>query len=735
VGTETHDLVSTLESQLRDDLARFLPGLDSAPIWKAAEFAKAAHNGQRRVSGEPYVTHCLSVALILTDLLRRGAEPVALQAALLHDVLEENKSISLDRLRREFGAEVALLVDGVTKIGGVPFRNPEAEQSENFRKMLLSMAKDIRVILIKLADRLHNMRTLDSLEADRRHAIATETREIYAMLAHRLGIARLKWELDDLSFKHLDPQNYRLVADLVATRRQEREAAITQIQQPLQERLRVEEVKAEVSGRPKSFHSIWDKMQRTGGKFDEIYDLLGIRVITESREDCYRVLGLVHDMFLPVQDRFKDYIASPKSNLYQSLHTTVIGPQMRPVEVQIRTRQMHLVAEYGIAAHYQYKEGGRLEAELERKLGDFVVRGATEWQAETEDPKEFMDLLKVALYQDEVFVFTPRGELRQLPRGATPIDFAYAVHTAVGQHCIGARVNGRLVRLGYELKSGDIVEILTSPNAMPREEWLGQARTSRARSKIRHWLKQQRLTDSIALGREMLERELRKRRRKLPGDEELVEAAQSFGLVDTELLLARMGEGQLSAVHVVNRIYPDLVAPPPGLPAAVERLKELAKPSANGVKIHGISSLMIHIAQCCNPVPGDRIVGLVTRGRGVSVHRQDCPNTFEDRVEPERLVEVTWDVGRDATFLARISVHGSDRPGMLGEISSAITKAQSNIRHAVVNTEESEAVGDFLLEVRNLHHLERVRRAILGVKGVRWVERRQLIPQSHKEEA
>ena len=732
MSPELEGTVARLEEELRQEVERYLAPADGAAIQRALEFARSAHANQRRLSGEPYLTHTLSVTLILLDLLRRGADVVILQGALLHDVLEDNRTVTFEVLAREFGSEVAQLVDGVTKIGGVPFRNPEAEQSENFRKMLLSMARDIRVILIKLADRLHNMRTLDPHPEEKRRRIAQETRDIYAMLAHRLGIARLKWELEDLAFKYLEPEHYREVSDLIALKRVAREEAITEVRDPMAERLKSDGIRGEISGRPKSFYSIWQKMQRTPGGFDEIYDLLGIRVITETRADCYRVLGIVHDMFLPVQDRFKDYIASPKSNLYQSLHTAVIGPQMRPVEVQIRTRQMHLVAEYGIAAHYQYKDGGRVDAELERKLGDLVVRGTTEWQTETDDPREFMDLLKVALYQDEVFVFTPRGELKQLPRGATPIDFAYAVHTAVGSHCVGARVNGRLVRLGYELKSGDIVEILTAPSAAPKEDWLPTARTSRARGKIRHWLKQQRLTDSIALGREMLERELRRRRKRIPGDDDLAEVAQSFGLEDAGLLFARIGEGQLSAIGVSNRIYPEL-HPAPGGPSAVEKLKQLTRPSSTGVKIQGITSLMIHLAQCCSPVPGDPITGIVTRGRGVSVHRQDCPNTFADRIEPERLVEVTWDVARDATFLARLSILGTDRPGMLGDISTAITKAASNIRSAVVGADDAEAVGEFLLEVRNLHHLERVTRALRGVKGVRKVERKQLIPQEKKE--
>jgi len=729
-GSETS--LESLRARFRDEVDRYLPGADTRNLYKALEFSTRAHANQVRLSGEPYVTHCIQVALILLDLLRRGTQSVILEAALLHDVLEDNLNIKREHLEAEFGPEVALLVDGVTKIGGIPFRNPEAEQSENFRKMLLSMARDIRVILIKLGDRLHNMRTLEPLKSQRRIEIATETREIYVPLAHRLGIARFKWELEDQCFKYLSPDSYRRVGELVATKREERERVIGEIREPIMERLRAEGIRAEVTGRPKSFFSIWEKMERTGSRFDQLFDLLGVRVLTDTREECYRVLGAVHDMFLPVQDRFKDYIASPKSNMYQSLHTTVIGPQQRQVEIQIRTRQMHLVAEFGIAAHYRYKDGGRQDKQLEQKLGDLIARRTTEWQDEADDPKEFMRLLKVSLYQDEVFVFTPRGELKQLPRGATPIDFAYAVHTAVGNHCVGARVNHRLVPLRQELKSGDTVEILTSPTATPHEGWLQHARTSRARGKIRRWLQEQRRSDSIALGREILLRELKKRRRKLPSDDELLEAAQSLGLADTALLLAQLGSGVLSVQHVANRIYPEPQRA--SRPNAVERIKDLARSPVRGVRIQDITSLMIHIAQCCEPVPGDPIIGLITRGRGVSVHRQDCPNTLDDKVEPERLIEVSWDVERDRLFLALLAVHGEDRPSLLSDVAGAIARTRTNIRQGTMGSEDNRALGEFLILVRNLSHLERVRRHILSVKGVTHVERKQVIPVDEKDE-
>lgn len=730
--SETTGVLELLEAKLRDNLALRMPPSEAERVMLALEFARTAHQGQRRRSGEPYLTHCIEVALILLDLLRSHTDAPILQAALLHDTIEDNDAVEFRDVAREFGEEVAHLVDGVTKIGGIPFRNPEAEQSENFRKMLLSMSRDIRVILIKLADRLHNMRTLDHMKPEKQVEIATETREIYAPLAHRLGIAKFKWELEDLSFKYGDPESYRKVGELVATKRAEREQAVEAIRQPLVTRLQEDGIDAEVSGRAKSFFSIWSKMERLGGRFDQIFDLLGVRVLTDSRGDCYRALGAVHDLFVPVQDRFKDYIATPKSNMYQSLHTTVVGPQRRMVEVQIRTRQMHMIAEIGIAAHYRYKDGGRVDAEIERKLGDMVVPRTTEWQEEAVDPNEFMDFLRTSLYQDEVFVFTPANELKRLPKGATPVDFAYAVHTAVGSHCVGARVDGRIVPLKYQLKSGDTVEILTSPSATPSEGWLQFVRSSKARSKVRHWIKTQRLTESISLGREMIQRELKKSRRKMPDEAELVNVAQSFGLSDSALLLAKVGEGLVSAIHVVHRIYPELTKPKEASP--VEKIRQLASRPVRGVRINDISSLMIRMAQCCHPVPGDQVVGVVTRGRGISVHRTDCPNVFEDRVEAERRLDVQWDVDRGKLFLVRLVIYGIDRSSMLADVAQAVSKTKTNIKQATMGSEENKARGDFTIEVENLSHLSRVMRAIRSVKGVTDVVRKDMLPYDPENE-
>lgn len=729
--SSTTEMLGNLESELRKSLEQNLPPAGGEEVWRAVEFARAAHEGQTRKSGEPYLTHPISVAAILLDLLGRHADTGILQAALLHDAIEDNEAIDFKSVAREFGEDVAHLVDGVTKIGGIPFRSREAEQSENFRKMLLSMARDIRVILIKLADRLHNMRTLDAMKEDRRIEIARETQEIYGPLAHRLGIAKFRWELEDLSFKHLEPESYKQVSDLVATKRGVRESAIEELREPLVRRLIADGVVAEVTGRPKSFFSIWQKMERSPGGFNQIFDLLGVRVLTEGRGDCYRVLGVVHDLFVPVQDRFKDYIATPKSNMYQSLHTTVVGPNHRMVEIQIRTKQMHRTAELGIAAHYRYKEGGKHDAEFDAKLGEMLVQRTTEWHQDAEDPAEFMEFLRISLYQDDVFIFTPRGELKQLPRGSTPIDFAYLVHTAVGHHCVGARVNGRLVALKHALRSGDTVEILTSPSATPSEGWLAYAVSNRARGKIRHWIKTQRLTESIALGREMLQRELKKRRKKMPEENDLLEVAQSFGLSDVPLLFAKLGEQVLSVQNVTNRVYPELAAKSK---TAVDRLRSLAHAPVRGVRIQDISSLLIRMAQCCHPVPGDRVVGVITRGRGVSVHLQDCPNVLGGQIEADRLMELTWDVDRNKLFSVRLAIYGSDRENMLADVARAISKTRTNIRQGFMDSDDSHAVGDFLLEVRNLAHLGKVMRAIKAVKGVTRVDRKQVPEEISGEE-
>jgi len=700
--------------------------VDIPTLERAYALATRAHEGQTRASGGPFLVHPIEVAGILLDLLHRRTDATILAAALLHDTIEDSTLVTLADLERDFGREVAALVDGVTKIGDLPFRSAEGAQSENYRKMLLSMARDIRVILIKLADRLHNMRTLDALDEERRRRIAQETLDIYAPIAHRLGIARFKWELEDLAFKHLDPEHYRLLVEKVSEKRAERERTIEEILLPIREQLIGRGIVAEVSGRPKHLRSIWLKMQRLEAPFEEIYDLLGLRILTESRDDCYRALGVVHDIFTPVVDRFKDYIATPKSNMYQSLHTTVLVPErQRMVEIQIRTREMHVVSEIGIAAHYAYKEGAAsADRELQEKLGDLVVQGAREWGEEAGDPLEFMDLLKTSLYQDEVFVFTPKGGLKRLQRGATPIDFAYAIHTDVGHHCVGAKVNGRIVPLRYELKSGEVVEVVSAPQGQPSEDWLKIAVTSRAKNKIRRWLTEQRLDVSVRLGRELLQREMKKRHLKLPPEKDLADISQSFGLADVPLLFAKLGQGDLSAGSVIGRIHPEEKAEEPKAASALSRLKRLASRPVTGLRIGDIDGLLIRIAQCCQPIPGDKVIGLITKGRGISVHRVDCPNTFDDRVPAERRIDVEWDVDRDQHFLVRLLVLSDDRADLLADVASAISRTQTNMSHGAMTSEgEGEARGQFVLQVRNLNHLARVMDAIRKVRGVRLVER------------
>jgi GTP pyrophosphokinase len=705
---------------LLEDLDRAGVDLDQDVVRDAFDLANEAHRTQRRRSGEPYVTHPVEVARILVELLEKRTDSVILAAALLHDVVEDTGS-RLDDLTRRFGEEVATLVDGVTKIEGLQFSSTEAEQVENFRKMLLSMAMDVRVILIKLADRLHNMRTLDHLPRDRQEAIARETRDIYAPLAHRLGIGRIKWELEDLALKYLDLKAYRELARLVTEKRTEREAVVEEVLAPLQEVLAAEGLEAEVDGRPKHFDSIYRKMKQQNRPLDAIYDLIGVRIITTSKAACYQALGVVHDLYKPVPERFKDYIATPKSNLYQSLHTTVIGPGGRFVEVQIRTQEMHRIAEFGIAAHYSYKEGRAPERELDEKLGG-LVGGTLEW-TDGADPEEYMDFLRTSLYQDEVFVFTPKGDLRQLPKGATVLDFAFLIHTQVGMHTVGARVNSRLVPLRHELRNGDTVEVVTQPSAHPAESWLTIVKTSRARQKIRHWLKEQRREDSIALGREMLARELKRLRRPVHPDRELVDVAQSFGIESGEGLLAALGQGDLSVMSVVQRLHPELREEPTPRKSPFTRLKEMAQRSPEGIQIQGMGNLMIRLAKCCQPVPGEQIVGMVTRGRGLTVHRVDCPNVFEDRVPAERRVELSWDVPYTRAFVVKLVVFGDDRKGMLADLAQAVAEAGTNIVNADIRAVDGDARGTFLVEVNNLSHLQHVIKAMGRVKGVRAVER------------
>ncbi len=659
---------------------------------------------------------------------------VSIAAALIHDVVEDT-GVTLETVAAEFGPEVARIVDGVTKIGKVQFRSSTEQQVENYRKLLLSMAQDARVIVIKLADRLHNMRTLEHLRPEKRRRIALETREIYAPLAHRLGMAQLRWELEDLAFKHLESDAYRDLAEKIAEKRQEREAMIEALRGPLEEELRKSGIPCEVYGRPKHLWSIHRKILKRGKPYEEIYDLMAIRVVTDNVGNCYHALGVIHNKWTPLQERFHDYIATPKSNLYRSLHTTIFGPGGRLYEIQIRTHEMHRTAEYGIAAHWRYKEGEK------HRTGDLVderltwFRQVLEWQQETREPEEFMEFLRIDLFHDEIFVFTPRGDVKQLPKGATPIDFAFAVHTEVGYHCSGARINGRLSPLSRELKNGDTVEVSTDPRQKPSRDWLAFVKTARARQKIRQWIKQEESAAAIGLGRELFERELRKARKGRPTDEALQHTAEALGYSNFEQVHIALGRGDLGPAAILSQLFPGDPVAPVRPPTALERLVNRVRGAGKGVRIQGVDNMMVRYSQCCQPVPGDAVIGYITRGRGISIHRNDCPNVLNLSSHPERRVEIDWAAEEDARFMVRLVVEGNDRRGLLSDVASAITGTGTDIQSAEMRAVEGGMNGAFVVEVQDLAHLKKVIKSVRRVNGVLSVERKEHVTESVEPEA
>ena len=706
---------------LIEEIPKYQPGADLDVLARAYQFSAASHQGQQRASGEPYLSHPLAVANLLVDF---KMDVTTVTAGLLHDVLEDTTATKAD-LEREFGKEIAELVDGVTKIGKLAFSSREERQAENFRKMLVAMARDLRVLMIKLADRLHNMRTLHYLTADRARKIGQETLDIYAPLAHRLGMANVKAELEDLALRSLHPDAYVDLQRRVAKRRLEREADINHVIAILERKLSEVGIESQIRGRPKHFYSIWKKMHEQGKEFDEIYDLTAVRVITNSVRDCYGALGVLHSLWKPVPGRFKDFIAMPKVNMYQSLHTTVIGPKGDPVEIQIRTWEMHKIAEDGIAAHWLYKEKRAGKDRLDDSL--LWLRQLMETQQDMKDPREFMDTVRVDLFPDEVYVFTPKGDVKALPEGATPLDFAYAVHTKVGEHCVGAKVNGKLVPLRYTLRQGDIVEVITSPNQHPSRDWLKIIKSTRARSKINQWLKVEERARSLALGRELFEREARKYRLSpaaLLGGDAVKQAAADAGFPGVDDLLASIGYGKTSVHQVLGRLAP---APLPD--AGTEaRPRPGARPrTESGVKIRGVDDLLVRFAKCCSPVPGDPIVGFITRGRGLTVHTRDCLTVAKSVLDRERLINVDWD-GEEpgtATRPVRIAVYiSNDRPGLLAEITGAISSRNGNITKAEVTvTEDKRGLNHFVIEVADLRQLQEIMAAIRDIRDVMNVER------------
>ena len=660
--------------ELIEKIRRYHPDDDMDLVRRAYAFSEQAHREQRRKSGDPYFVHPCAVAVILADLM---LDATTIAAGLLHDCVEDVECITTQTIREMFGQDVELLVDGVTKLSKLNFSSREEQQAESLRKMFLAMAKDIRVVLIKLADRLHNMRTLKYQKPERQVPIARETLDIYAPLAHRLGVYTIKWELEDLALRYIDPDGYYDLVAKVGMRREEREKLIASVTRQLQDSLRKTGIKAEIEGRPKHFYSIYKKMKSQNKTFDQINDLIAIRVLVNTQQDCYYVLGVVHTLWPQVPGRFKDYISVPKANMYQSLHTTVVN-QGRPFEVQIRTFEMHRTAEYGIAAHWRYKEGKQID-ELDTKLS--WLRRILDWQSEARDSSDFGELLKFDLFADEVFVFTPKGDVISLPRGATPLDFAYRIHSAVGNRCIGAKVNGRIVPLSSSLETGDFVEVMTSQASHgPSRDWLNIVKTSEAKAKIRAWLKKEEREENVIKGKEMLAAEAKKAgytMAQLTKADILEPVFKRYSLSSLDDLYATIGFGGLSTLQLLNRLTEEYKkqnkAEAPPLPIAEKPAEEAKKPapssSSNGVIVKGESGMLVRFARCCNPLPGDAIVGYITRGRGVSVHRADCVNLKDAGVEPERMIEVEWESSGAGSYEADIQMLCYDHAGLCAEIS------------------------------------------------------------------
>jgi guanosine-3',5'-bis(diphosphate) 3'-pyrophosphohydrolase len=702
------------------EMLRHYPDGDAELVRRAYAYATEAHAGQKRVSGEPYITHPAAVAMLIAEL---GMEAATIAATLLHDVPEDTAR-TVEDIRLEFGDEIGRLVEGVTKLGRLQGQTRDAHQAENIRKMFLAMADDLRVVIIKLCDRLHNMRTLAPLPPEKQQRIARQTIEIYAPLAHRLGIWQIKWELEDLAFKYLEPEQYKEVAEQLAERRQVRERSIDQAMKTLASELEKGGIRAELSGRAKHLWSIAQKMRRKNVGFNEIYDLLAIRVIVADVPGCYGALGVVHTLWPPIPGQFDDYIAVPKANLYQSLHTAVMGPGGQPLEIQVRTQEMHALAEYGIAAHWRYKEGGKADRDRDYESKLAWVRQLLEWQHDVADAQEFVESLKVDVFQDEVFVFTPKGEVKALIAGATPIDFAYRIHTDVGHRTIGAKVNGRIVPLDHHLQSGDIVEIVTSKAARgPSRDWIGMVRTPGAREKIRQWFKRSQRDENITHGKELLDRELKRLAQRSLGDlsdEDLRRVTEALNMHDVDTLFASLGYGEVTAAQVVMRLgivddaQQQLPGSAPPLPPTSSR---------GGVSVKGVEDLLVRFAVCCNPVPGDPILGYITRGRGVTVHRADCTNVKASS-EKERHVEVEWEKTAARTYPVAIRIQGWDRDGFLRDVAAVISENQVALvaLSALANPDKSATV-NATLQVTSVEQLSRVLAKLEGVRDVFSVHR------------
>ena len=715
----------TILSTIDESVDRFIkqvlevnPKVNIDIIERAYRFSWTAHKDQTRKSGEPFLAHPASVALILAE---QKLDSVTIAAGLLHDVLEDT-TITKETIKKEFGEEIALLVDGVTKIQQFQMKSRQERQAETYRKMLLSMAEDIRVIIIKFADRLHNLRTLKYLEPDKIAAIAAETLDIYAPLAHRLGMAKIKWELEDLAFKFLYAQEYKDIVSKVVASRDEREVLIEGFAEPLRKRLQEENIEATVIGRPKHFYSIYRKMVQRGKPFEGVYDLLALRVITTSVKACYHSLGVIHSLWRPIQDRFKDYISTPKSNGYQSLHTTVFGEKGAILEIQIRTWEMNQIAEEGIAAHWLYKENGELEKSSTDDSTLNWLKNLIEWQKDLTDSTEFYEFFKIDLFHAEIFVFTPKGDLISLPKGATVLDFAFAVHTALGLHCIGAKVDGKIEPINRSLKSGETIEILQSASKKPSADWLREIKTPKARSAIRRWLKTTGRQESIELGRKIVSTSYKKIRSSTPFIDHVAPLLQFLGVTNVDRLYELVGSGDLPISRVMRYFQPKNIKR--SVPSQmVSRLIRTFSGKSKGVLVGGTDNLMVRFARCCNPVPGDEIIGFVTRGRGISIHRLDCPNAGLFQDNEERKIQVNWDDRDLKKHVVPLQIIGEDRPGLLHEIAEAFTSSGANVVEATLKTAQQNANGIFKIEIQNKNQLKQIFRRIQKLKGIQQVTR------------
>jgi GTP diphosphokinase / guanosine-3',5'-bis(diphosphate) 3'-diphosphatase len=695
-------------------------GEDCSLLRRAYEFTALQHKDQKRLSGEPFISHPLEVVYILANL---KMDPVCLVAGMLHDVIEDTHTTT-ELIRQDFGAEVARIVEGVTKISRIRFLSPEEQQAENFRKMVLAMVDDIRVVLVKLADRLHNMRTLGFLPPDRRERMARETLEIYAPIAHRLGMGKIRGELEDLAFRHLEPEAFDDLKRTIESRRKVSDEFLAEVRAQVEAKMKEVNIPARVEGRIKRLYSIWQKLRRQQIPIEQVYDLLAVRIITDNVKNCYGALGVIHNTWRPVPGRIKDFIAIPRPNLYQSLHTSVIGPHGQPFEVQIRTDEMHRIAEEGIAAHWKYKDGRPLTQQDEERFA--WLRHLVEWQQEMRDPGEFLSTLKIDLYPEEVYAFTPKGKVIVLPREATPIDFAYAIHTEVGHHCVGAKVNGRIMPLKYHMRNGDIVEIITQASASPSRDWLGLVNTSRARNKIKHWINLAQRKQALEIGKRLLEKEARKYDISLKKitEEDYSRVAREYGCTLADDVYAGIGYGKYSARQVLAKLAPSAKLEPvqvSRLASSVKRVLGVGSDSA--IQVDGHDDLMVYRAKCCNPIRGEEIIGYITRGKGIAVHAKHCANVQNLMYDANRRIEVEWVGPKFSLYSVKLAMQTEDRQGLLADVTAAIAGVHSNIQNIEARTGDKRANIDVIVDIVDVEHMEKIISSLKKIEGVYQVER------------